>query len=201
MNLSARTAGFHACYEHISGSEEEDGDGTGDGTGDGEGGRDIVLGGRSMGARAAVIAGTEMLSTPSKPKTPTNKKNNAPPKRFHLQLILISYPLRSPKGDIRDEILLALPAEVDVLFIIGDADAMCPLPLLDEVRGKMKARSRLVVVRGADHGMSVKPKKRMGGVGEETGRVAARWVSGEMGSEGDDGVVYIGEEEEGEGEE
>ncbi len=187
MNLSARTAGFHACYEHISGNEEEGENGNGDADADGEGRRDIVLGGRSMGARAAVIAGTEMLSTHINPPTAVTPR---------LQLILISYPLRSPKGDIRDAILLALPAEADVLFIIGDADAMCPLPLLDEVRGKMKARSRLVVVRGADHGMGVKPKKRTRGVGEETGRVAARWVSGEMGSEGDDGVVYIEEEEE-----
>lgn len=129
-----------------------------------------------MGARAAVIAATEHLQDHDA-KT---------------QLILISYPLKGTKDDLRDEILLNLPESVKVLFVIGDRDAMCPLDLLNETRKKMKAAAQLVVVQSADHGMHVKPAKREKEVGEETGRVAAEWVDGKL--EGD--VVYIGDEKE-----
>jgi pimeloyl-ACP methyl ester carboxylesterase len=81
---------------------------------------------------------------------------------------------------VRDQILLDLPESVGVLFIIGDKDATCPLDLLNETRSKMKAKSQLVVVRGADHGMHVKPAKLEKEAGEETGIVAAQWADGKM---------------------
>ncbi|KAJ4367012.1 hypothetical protein N0V83_007542 [Neocucurbitaria cava] len=107
-------------------------------------------------------------------------------------------PLKGPKNDIRDSILLALPSSptVDVLFIVGDRDAMCPLDLLESVRGKMKAKSKVVVVKGADHGMNVRPKGRERELGEEAGRWAAAWVKGDMEGSGEGDVVVIGEEEE-----
>lgn len=80
-----------------------------------------------------------------------------------------------------------------MLFIVGERDAMCPLGLLEETREKMVARSRVVVVQGADHGMNVVPAKRTRGLGEETGRVAARWLSGEIDVDGK--VMHIGGEE------
>lgn len=125
-----------------------------------------------MGARAAVMAALEVLGDGVERE---------------VRLVLASYPLRGPR-DVRDRILLDLPKGVEVLFVIGDRDAMCPLEMLEGVRKKMKAGSRLVVVRGADHGMHVRLKKREGDVGVEAGRVVAEWVGGR--TDGD--VVYVG---------
>ncbi|KAF2446303.1 hypothetical protein P171DRAFT_519846 [Karstenula rhodostoma CBS 690.94] len=160
MNLAARIKGFHACISHLGLEKQR-----------------LTLGGRSMGARAAVVAGTEVLADDA---------------LRELWLVLVSYPLKGPK-DVRDQILLHLPAAARVLFVIGDKDAMCPLDLLEETRGKMAAKSRLVVVRGADHGMRVRPVAEERRLGEEAGRLAAMWAGGEA----DDGDVYIGGEEEG----
>ena len=107
-------------------------------------------------------------------------------------MVFVSYPLQGPNG-VRDQILLDLPREMEVLFVVGDRDAMCPLELLEEVRVKMKAKSRLVVVRGADHGMNARPAHKTKELGEETGRVAAKWLCGEVGNEGV--TIYVGEEE------
>jgi predicted alpha/beta-hydrolase family hydrolase len=160
-NLSARVKAFQACHEHLR--REAKG---------------VVFGGRSMGARAAVMAATELLAERSYEST--------------VRVVLVSYPLQGPK-DVRDQILLDLPGGVEVLFIVGDRDAMCPLALLEEVRGKMRAKSRLVVVRGADHGMNVRPASRTKELGEETGRMAARWLSRNIESERE--TLYVGEED------
>jgi predicted alpha/beta-hydrolase family hydrolase len=82
-----------------------------------------------MGARAAVMAAT-----------PETEK-----------LVLVSYPLAG--GEERSRILLALSDRVEVLFIIGEKDEMCDLEMLSRVRRKMKCKTWLIVVRGADHGM------------------------------------------------
>ncbi|KAH7122563.1 hypothetical protein B0J11DRAFT_608017 [Dendryphion nanum] len=145
MNLAARTKGFHACIKHLSDTDTDE-----------EESKTILLGGRSMGSRAAIIALKDYLATFTSP----------PP----TLLILVSYPLKGPNGDMRSEILFALPDYVKVLFVIGDRDHMCPLDELEAVRGKMGARSWLVVVRGADHGMS------KGDLGERAGRRAGEWV-------------------------
>src|ERR1700733_7583768 len=121
-----------------------------------------------MGARAAVIAATGQFTAVGVTGVSS--------------LILASYPLVSEKGDVRDRILLELPAEISVLFISGDRDSMCDLRKLNEVRGKMKAKSWMVVVRGADHGMNVAGgKKATGAGGGGAGEVAARWLIGEKG--------------------
>ncbi|KAF1933433.1 uncharacterized protein M421DRAFT_415776 [Didymella exigua CBS 183.55] len=163
-NLGARVKGFHACHGHL-----------------GSGAKDLVFGGRSMGARAAVMAATELIADR---KWDENGK---------MRLLLVSYPLQGPK-DVRDQILLDLPEDTDVLFVVGDRDAMCPLDLLEEVRRKMVAKSRLVVVRSADHGMKIKPASRTKEVGEETGMAAARWLSGEIESGGE--TLYVDDEDE-----
>jgi pimeloyl-ACP methyl ester carboxylesterase len=105
-------------------------------------------------------------------------------------LVLASYPLKGPKDDVRDQILLDLPGSVKVLFICGDRDAMCPLDMLNEVTSKMKAKSQLVIMRGADHGMHVKPASLEKEYGEQTGKIAAEWVAGGIKEK----VTYIGEE-------
>ena len=120
----------------------------------------LACGGRSMGARAAVIA----AHTDEDVKT----------------LVLASYPLVSPSGDMRDQILLDIRPDVDVLFISGDNDSMCDLETLNVVRGKMKARTWRVVVKGADHGMNLKGGKKLKEgtelVGRECGQIAAEWL-------------------------
>jgi len=136
MNLKARVKSYHAVIENQDWG--------------------IALGGRSMGARAAVMTANEHDKTEV--------------------LVLVSYPLVSEKGDVRDEILLEVSKDVQVLFIIGDGDKMCPLDRLHDVREQMKATSWLAVVKGADHGMAVKPKSATGHVVRETGKVAAQWL-------------------------
>ena len=91
-------------------------------------------------------------------------------------VVLVSYPLIGKGGDLRDEILLNLPERVDVLFIIGSEDNMCPPDQFDEIREKMTARSWLAVVQDADHGMSVKPKAATEAMRKKTGELAAAWL-------------------------
>ncbi len=126
-----------------------------------------------MGARAAVVAGTEMLEAGVASGGPDAPAGG-------LRLVLVSYPLKGPKDDLRDQILLDLPSSARVLFVIGDKDAMCPLRLLEDARKRMKAETRLVVVRGADHGMHVKPAGMEKQLQEEAGRLAVGWVAGEL---------------------
>ena len=92
-----------------------------------------AVGGSSMGARAAVMAAQDN------------------PDVTHL--VLVSYPLMNEKGDKRDKILLDLPAGKEVLFISGSKDSMCDIKELETLRKKMKAKSNLVIVSDADHGL------------------------------------------------
>jgi predicted alpha/beta-hydrolase family hydrolase len=178
MNLKARTKGFHACIEEVHSSQE-----TAQKRKPKERNRRkrMLLGGRSMGARAAVIAASEHLA-----------EQDHEQEDMSIQLILVSYPLQGPKDDLRDQILLDLPESISILFIIGDKDAMCPFDLLNETRSKMVAKSQVVVVRDADHGMNIKPASATKEVGESTGRVAAWWVEGDLKAD----VQYIGRQEE-----
>jgi predicted alpha/beta-hydrolase family hydrolase len=175
MNLGSRVKGFRACVEYVEGEREEGRKKSGGKRAQASG---LLVGGRSMGARAAVMAVLE------------KKEEKEKEKEGGVDLVLVSYPLKGPK-DVRDQILLDLPASVNVLFIIGEKDAMCPLDLLNHVRNSMKAKTQLVVVKGADHGMKgggVKLEKERG---EETGRVAVKWLSGELKED----ITYIGDEE------
>lgn len=115
------------------------------------------LGGRSMGARAAVMAATNETT----------------------HLVLVSYPLHTDK-DTRDQILLDLPATMKVIFISGHEDAMCEHKRLEVVRKKMKCETWMVLVKGADHGMNIKPKSEDGttSIRMATGYIVARWLGG-----------------------
>ena len=106
-----------------------------------------------MGARAAIMAATEQTR----------------------HLVLVSYPLHTGK-ETRDEILLNIDSSVKVIFVSGDKDSMCELARLDEVRKKMRCETWRIVVEGADHGMSLKPKKATAGIGTKTGEVVAAWI-------------------------
>ncbi|KAF2004536.1 hypothetical protein P154DRAFT_395264, partial [Amniculicola lignicola CBS 123094] len=169
MNLGARVKGFHACMEHLDASQSADDKGE----------KKLVLGGRSMGARAAVIAANKI-----------HILNEDDVKE--VDLILVSYPLKTT-GQIREDILLELPASISVLFVVGSKDAMCPIGLLNRVRKEMKAKSWLVVMDGADHGMHLKPVQAEKALGEMSGRLAAEWVGGKR----EEGVERVWWKEEG----
>lgn len=125
-----------------------------------------------MGARAAVLS-----------VTPQTEK-----------LVLVSYPLEG--GQERAQILIDLREDVEVLFIIGEKDQLCDLVALQRIRGEMKCRSWLIVVKGADHGMSVKPKSKSQEVVQRTGQAAAEWIKNRVADteceiyfDGEEGVV------------
>jgi predicted alpha/beta-hydrolase family hydrolase len=148
-NVKARSAGFDAVAKYHIRSRPSSANNF-----------DFIYGGRSMGARAAVMAAHSDQSIE--------------------KLVLCSYPLTGPKGDMRDQILLDLDEHVKVLFISGDNDSMCDLDDLQKVRENMKAKSWLVVVRNADHGMHIKGGKKLKEgtehLGLECGRIAGKWV-------------------------
>ncbi len=66
-------------------------------------------------------------------------------------LVCFGYPLRGRNGKLRDAVLTELPTPV--LFVQGTRDELCPLPELEEVRKRMRARSELFVVEGGDHSL------------------------------------------------
>jgi len=141
-----------------------------------------VLGGRSMGARAAVMAAGELLERGLVASGEGGADGEEVKVKLNKRLVLVSYPLiaRNGKGDPklkeREQLLLGLPASFEVLFVVGTEDSMCPLEKLQDVREKMQAKSWLVRVEGANHGMEPKPKGMMQAVVEETGKVAALWL-------------------------
>ena len=138
MNLKSRTISFQAVTEH-------------------EGCRS-ALGGRSMGARAAVLAASQ-------------------PDSDIEAVVLASYPMvGAQKGDSREQILLDLPESVDVLFISGTNDSMCAMDHLQKVAKQMKAQSWIAEVQGADHGMSLKPKAGVLPIRKYQGTLAANWL-------------------------
>ena len=79
---------------------------------------------------------------------------------------------------MRYEILLGIDVVTDVLFVSGSEDNMFDIKKLAGVRKKMKAKTWLCVVEGADHGMSLKGKAKRGVevMRERSGFVAAKWL-------------------------
>lgn len=125
---------------------------------------EFAVGGRSMGARAAVILAGEHEEI--------------------RKVVAVSYPLVSPKGELRDEILADLSKEKKVCFLSGDRDNMCDFERLEEVRGKMVAGSKVVAVKNADHGMSLvgttkEKAKAVEEVRRFSGQFAAQWLRSE----------------------
>ncbi|KAK4546180.1 hypothetical protein LTR36_002317 [Oleoguttula mirabilis] len=121
---------------------------------------DAALGGRSMGARAACIAATQEDRTTK-------------------AVVLVSFPLvGGKKQDSREQILLDLPDDIDVLFISGSKDSMCDLEQLADVTARMEAHSWLVTIDAADHGMNWKGKAKDSAqeMRRMTGALAADWL-------------------------
>lgn len=136
MNLASRTKMYKAVIEHQSWCN--------------------ALGGRSLGARAAIMTAKETENVKA--------------------LILVSYPLKNHKGDVRNQILLDIDESIDVLFVIGDKDSMCDIFELRTLMKKMKAKTWILVVNNASHGMEMRPQKATEVVGKMVGRIAAGWL-------------------------
>jgi uncharacterized protein len=70
-------------------------------------------------------------------------------------VICFGYPLcgAGDRSKLRDQVLLEL--RTPILFVQGTRDALCPLDLLESVRKRMGAPSKLHVVDGADHSLKV----------------------------------------------
>jgi uncharacterized protein len=97
-------------------------------------GRPVLLVGRSMGGRVGCHVAV------------------AEPDRV-AGVVCLAYPLRTPKGRVRDQVLRHLP--VPALFVQGTRDRMAPLDLLGAVRREMSAPTRIHVVEDGDHGLQV----------------------------------------------
>lgn len=136
MNLTSRTKMYKAVIVYQNGCN--------------------ALGGRSLGARAAIMTAKETENVKA--------------------LILVSYPLRNQKGDLRNQILLEIDENIDVLFVIGDKDSMCDIDELKMLTKKMKAKTWILVVKNANHGMDIRPQKATDVVGRMVGRIAAGWL-------------------------
>lgn len=163
MNLKSRVKHFRTLVEHLQSEAPE---------------RPIMLGGRSMGSRAAVTLYNE---------TPDLCK----------KLVLQSYPLKNQKPDpSRAELLRAIPEDCEVLFVIGSRDAMCPLEELVKVRHEMQANSWMIVVEGANHGMEVLGgKAATSAMRQKAGELAGEWVVADKLDEAREGkLTWVDEE-------
>lgn len=98
--------------------------------------RSLFIGGKSMGGRIASYLPGRGVACDG--------------------LVFFGYPLHPPgrPDRIRDAHLYDLTTPM--LFVQGSRDPFCPLPLLEEVRTKMKAASALIVVDDGDHSLKVR---------------------------------------------
>lgn len=88
-------------------------------------------------------------------------------------VVCLGYPLcaMGDRTKLRDEVLRALTAPI--LFVQGTRDVLCPLDLLERVRGEMKAPNFLHVVEDGDHSLRV-AKRRLQAMSETQDEVDQR---------------------------
>ena len=96
--------------------------------------RAVVLAGKSMGGRVGCHLALEAPVA---------------------ALVCFGYPLcgAGDRAKLRDQVLLDLTTPI--LFVQGTRDRLCPLDLLEGVRRRMTAPSRLHIVTGGDHSLIV----------------------------------------------
>ena len=70
-------------------------------------------------------------------------------------LVCFGYPLKAAgrSGKIRDEVLIGLDRDTPILFVQGTRDPMGPLDLLEDVRARMQAPTRVHIVEGGNHSL------------------------------------------------
>lgn len=91
-------------------------------------------------------------------------------------IVCLGYPLcgGGDRSKLRDKVLRAI--ETPILFVQGTRDALCPLDLLETIRGEMNAPTSLHVVEGGDHSLQVS-KRQLTAAGETQEEVNRRILS------------------------
>ena len=96
----------------------------------------VVLIGKSMGSRVGChLALTESVDA----------------------VICLGYPLGSPKGNLRDEVLKKL--KTPILFVQGTRDPLCSIDVLKGVMKKMKTKKSLHIVETGNHSLQITVKR------------------------------------------
>ena len=74
-------------------------------------------------------------------------------------VICLGYPLcaMGDRTNLRDEVLVSLGTPI--LFVQGTRDALCPLDLLEPIRGRMTAPNFLHLVTEGDHSLGVSKRQ------------------------------------------
>ncbi|XP_062519468.1 testis-expressed protein 30-like [Corticium candelabrum] len=93
--------------------------------------------------------------------------------------IFLSYPLYCPSKPLALRKEHLLPLAVPSLFLSGDSDEMCDKNVLTEVAAKMATQPAIYWVASANHGMSVKGRKRID-IEEEMCGCVVKWVTKEF---------------------
>ncbi|HZO13918.1 MAG TPA: alpha/beta fold hydrolase [Polyangiaceae bacterium] len=88
-------------------------------------------------------------------------------------LVCLGYPLLSPAGKMRDEVLVQL--RTPILFVQGTRDPLCPLELLEEVRARMQTRHALYVIETGDHSL-VAAKRWLARVGKTQAQIESEAI-------------------------
>ncbi|KAM8857833.1 testis-expressed protein 30 isoform 1-T1 [Synchiropus picturatus] len=105
----------------------------------------IIIGGRSMGSRAAAALARQLSDEPDNPVQ---------------GVLCLSFPLHPPRQTHvhrqRSEDLKRLPETLSVLFVSGTDDDMCDKLLLEGTLKEMKAESKIFWLDGGSHGLTVK---------------------------------------------
>jgi predicted alpha/beta-hydrolase family hydrolase len=121
--------------------------------------RALVIGGRSMGGRAASMLAADGFGCDG--------------------LLLLAYPLH-PAGKpehLRDAHLPKI--EVPVLCFNGTRDALCRRDLMEQALANVRAPWRMHWLEGADHSFRVlKSSGRIDAQVEEIGEASGRWLAG-----------------------
>lgn len=130
------------------------------------GGRDLVLGGRSLGGRVAsrLAAGDQPCAG----------------------LVLLGYPLHPARRPERLRTDHWVNLDVPMLFVQGDRDLLCDLTLLESERNRWLpgVPSDVHVVAGADHSFGVRKTdgRAPSAVLEEVTAAVADWLDGRFAS-------------------
>ena len=88
-------------------------------------------------------------------------------------VVCLGYPLcgAGDRTKLRDKVLRSLATPI--LFVQGTRDSLCPLDILEKVRGEMKGPNFLHVVEGGDHSLLV-TKRQLTASGESQNQVEQR---------------------------
>lgn len=120
-----------------------------------------ILGGHSMGSRAAVALATEIANgegdNGDNEEEKIGTKVDAIRPAFMRGILAMSYPLHPPgmKNQLREQLLYDIPMQVPLMFISGTKDSFCDHDIMAAVRRKMLAHTEMIKLEGGDHSLNV----------------------------------------------